>query len=395
MLIPQIFVTPVLWIAFFLVNFNIAMMIPLLPFLQRDIGLTPAQTGLVLAAFPVTALLGNLAIGPWVDRYGRKRMLTLGAAASALVFLATAACTDVTTLALCRAAIGLTMPLLGASVFAAVADYVRVEDRARVAGTVATAAPVAFLLSMSLGVLLAGYIAWQAAFLAIAAVAAAMAACASRLPPAPASALAGEPVTGATYKKRLLSLSLGRDTRLLLLAHFCWAGAMFLFLGLYPTWIVQHGLAGRSPGTISLMLFVGEIGGLLGALYSSRLPKLAGRPLGVPALFGFATAAIVLGVPFGRDSVVFQAIAYAGYAFGRDLMLALILGGAQSLVPAGQRGSLNAVLNAVYQTGATAGVAASALLYSLRPDFIANAAVSAVIFGVCATSLWRIRASQG
>jgi predicted MFS family arabinose efflux permease len=365
------FITVVLWIAFFLVNFNIAMMIPLLPFIQQDIGLTSAQTGMVLAVFPITALAGNLAVGPWVDRYGRKRMLTLGALASAVVFLATAAATDVVTLTLCRAAVGATMPLLGASVFAAVADYVRPEDRARVSGYVATAAPVAFLLSMSLGVLLAGYIAWQVAFLLIAAVALTMALCATHLPPAPASSLASGPISGATYRKRLLSLSMSGPTRLLLLAHFCWAAAMFIFLGLYPTWIVQHGLAGRSPGTIGVMLFVGEIGGLVGALYSSRFPKPAAHPLGVPALFGFATALIVLSVPFGHDNPVFQAIAYAGYAFG---------------------GSLNAILNAVYQTGATVGVATSSLLYSLSSDFLANAVLSATVFVVSAASLWRITA---
>lgn len=36
-------------------------------------------------------------------------------------------------------------------------------------------------------------------------------------------------------------------------------------------------------------------------------------------------------------------------------MLALMLGDAMALVPASQRGSLNATLNAVYQTGATVG----------------------------------------
>jgi len=37
------FIIAVLWTAFFVINFNIAMMIPLLPFIQRDIGLSPAE----------------------------------------------------------------------------------------------------------------------------------------------------------------------------------------------------------------------------------------------------------------------------------------------------------------------------------------------------------------
>ncbi len=69
------FVVAVLWTAFFVINFNVAMMIPLLPFIQRDIGLSPAEAGMVLAAFPVVALIGNLALGPLIDRYGRKRFI--------------------------------------------------------------------------------------------------------------------------------------------------------------------------------------------------------------------------------------------------------------------------------------------------------------------------------
>jgi predicted MFS family arabinose efflux permease len=42
------FVVAVLWTAFFVVNFNIAMMIPLLPFIQQDMALSPTQAGMVL-----------------------------------------------------------------------------------------------------------------------------------------------------------------------------------------------------------------------------------------------------------------------------------------------------------------------------------------------------------
>jgi len=60
------------------------------------------------------------------------------------------------------------------------------------------------------------------------------------------------------------------------------------------------------------------------------------------------------------------------------------------LVPAGQRGSLNATLNAVYQTGATVGGFASAWLYAFRADFTANAAVAAAVFATSALMLWGI-----
>jgi hypothetical protein len=60
------------------------------------------------------------------------------------------------------------------------------------------------------------------------------------------------------------------------------------------------------------------------------------------------------------------------------------------LVSASQRGSLNAVLNAVYQTGATLGGAASAWLYGLRADFTANATIACFLFAAASFLFWNI-----
>lgn len=383
-------VVMVLWAAFFAINFNIAMMIPLLPFVQEAIGLSTTQAGAVLAVFPIVALVSNLALGPWIDRFGRKRFLVTGACGCTVLFLLTAMAGSAGALMLCRAAVGVFMPMIGATVFAAVADYVPEGDRARVSGYVTTAAPAAFLLAMSLGVLLAGYVTWQVPVLLIAGVTAGIAMGAARLPATPMAARSGEAVTLATYRRRVLAFSMGASTRRLLLGFGGWAMAMFVFLGMYPAWVIQHGLAGRGPGVISGMLFVGEVGGLVGALLAGRLARLHPRPLGSCALVGWATACVVVAVPLGGESVVFQAVAYAGYAFGRDVMLALILGGAMALVAPGERGSLNAMMNVVYQCGATAGAMGSAVLYAARPDFVANAVVSGAVFVVAAWSVWGI-----
>jgi hypothetical protein len=60
------------------------------------------------------------------------------------------------------------------------------------------------------------------------------------------------------------------------------------------------------------------------------------------------------------------------------------------LVAAAQRGSLNAILNAVYQTGATVGGIASAWLYGARADFTANAVVASALLAASALLLWRL-----
>jgi predicted MFS family arabinose efflux permease len=384
------FITAVLWTAFFVINFNIAMMIPLLPFIQRDIGLSTGQAAMVLAAFPVVALLSNLAVGPFIDRFGRKRFIIAGAAGCAVIFLLTAASHSAVLIAAGRAATGVFMPMIGASVFAAIADYTPPARRARVTGIVTTAAPIAFLFSMSLGILLGGLLAWQVPVIGIALVCLGLGAGAACLPPTSAEAMSAGPITAATYRDRLLALSMDARTRLLLFAYFAWAAAIFVFLGLYPSWLVQHGLADRGPGAIGTMLLVGELGGLLGALLSGRLAALFRHPFRLCALAAFVAAAAILAMPFATGMPAFQAAAYGVFAFVRDLMLALMLGGAMLLVNAAERGSLNAVLNAIYQTGATLGGMASALLYGFRPDFSANAGVAFGLFVLSGAMLWAI-----
>jgi predicted MFS family arabinose efflux permease len=381
-------VLAVLWTAFFVINFNIAMMIPLLPFIQQEMGLTPRETALVLAAFPVVALASNLALGPFIDRYGRKRFIITGALGCTLIFLLTAVASNAWGIALGRAAVGLFMPMVGASVFAAIADYVPAPDRVRITGYVTSAAPIAFLLCMSIGLLLGGLISWRLPVILLALVTAALAAATWTLPPTRPDAMSSAPITGKTYRDRLLSLSLDTGTQRVLLAYFCWGAAVYIFLGLYPSWIVQHGLSTHGVGAISAMLLFGEVGGLFGALLSGGLSQRFAHPLRLCTLAAGATALMVLIVPFGSGNIVYQALAYVAFAFGRDLMLALILGGSMMLVGAAQRGSLNAIMNAIYQTGATVGGAASAWLYGVSTNFTANAMTSCMLFAASGLLLW-------
>jgi hypothetical protein len=183
---------------------------------------------------------------------------------------------------------------------------------------------------------------------------------------------------------------LDAGTGLLMLSYVGWSAGMYVFLGLYPSWLVQRGLAGQGVATIGIMLFLGEMGGLFGALLSGWLGHFFRHSLTLCAVASLAIAIVVLAIPFGTELPVFQAVSYGVFAFGRDLMLALMLGGAMLLVSASQRGSLNALLNAVYQTGATAGGWASAWLYGLRADFMANTAISSALFLASALMLWGI-----
>ncbi len=346
----------------------------------------------MLAVFPVVALISNLALGPFIDRFGRKRSIIV--AGGGELRRNTALDRDGRKRGPHRPRSGGHRTVHADDRRFRLCGYRRLcsrtGSRPHQAGYVTSAAPVAFLVSISLGVLLGGFFSWRLPLIMLAAICLALAVAALALPPIGPEALSSSPISGRSYRERLLSLSLDAGTRLLLLSYFCWSVGMFVFLGLYPSWLVQHGLAGEGAGAIGIMLLLGEIGGLLGALLSGRLAQMFRHPLSLCAAASLVIAMIVLAIPFGASLPVFQALAYAIFAFGRDLMLALILGGAMLLVPAGQRGSLNATLNAVYQTGATLGGFASAWLYGFRVDFTANVAVASAVFAASALMLWSI-----
>lgn len=382
-------IAPILWTAFFVINFNVAMMIPLLPFIQKAFGLSPTEAGTVLAAFPVVALVANLALGPFIDRFGRKRFIVGGAAGCCVALLLTAASHSAGLIAACRGVTGLFMPMIGASIFAAIADYYPETSRARVAGYVTSATPIAFLCSLSMGVILGGLFSWQIPVVILAVICLLLAVVASRLPSTDPAALSLSPISRQLYRTRLLSLSPTGGTGALLAAYFFWAVGVYVFLGLYPSWLVQRGLVNAGVGTIGTVVFAGEIGGLFGAVFSGRLSGLFRSPLMLCAISALGIAMVVWVIPLASGMPVLQACAYAVFAFGRDLMLALILGDAMRLVAASARGSLNSSLNAIYQLGGSLGGMASAWLYGLRPDFSANVALSSMAFIVCAGLLWR------
>jgi len=382
-------IVAVVWGGFFLINFNVAVMIPLLPFMQRDLHLGSVAAGAILAAFPLAALVSNLVLGPFIDRYGRKRFIAAGGCGAAVTLLATAFAPDAATVIALRAATGLFMPMIGASVFTAVSDYNPAEARARITGYVTSAAPVAMLLSLSLGVVSGGLLDWRVALAGLAAFAALLAVAAMLLlPPTPLALRATLPIGPATYRARLLSFSGGPDTRLVLLAYLAYSAAIFLFLGLYPAWILEGG--GATPATVGAMLFVGGLGGVAGALLAGRLARCFRHPLGLCAVAAGATAAGALLTPLAGQGLIGQALIYGGFAFGRDLMLALMLGGAMLLVAPTERASLNAVLNALFQTGAAAGGMASAWLYAADSSYTTSAAAAAALLAAAALMLRRI-----
>jgi len=159
-------------------------MMPLGPQLMRELAINPQQFGALISSFAITAGLVGLAVAPFIDRFDRKKLLLWCYAGFAIATLICGLSHTPGMLLVARALCGAFGGVSGATVMAIVADVVPPERRARGMGVIMTSFSVAAALGVPLGLTLAQWWRWEAPFLVVALVAAAVWICLWRaLPP--------------------------------------------------------------------------------------------------------------------------------------------------------------------------------------------------------------------
>jgi predicted MFS family arabinose efflux permease len=377
-----VYITVVLGTAYFLVITNIAIIAPLLGFMRQDLVLSNLECAIILSAFPVLALPSNLIFGPLADRIGRQKLLAVGSFGCAIMFLSTTLSEGGATIAALRAGTGVFMPMVGASVFAAVPDYFDGSDRARITGYVTAASSVAQLLAVPMGVFIAEAVGWRASLGILSLCGLVLGLMVLLLPKPKYTVLASDPVTAASYAMRIASLANQAGTRQGLIGYMFYSAATFVFIGLYPTWLLDKSHFADAQHAISWIFLAGGVGGLLGAVLSSRVSGYFDSKLMLCAIASGAAILFVIAVPLGSQSLLVQMLCYGGFSVLRAIFLPTIITGTMALVAPTQRGSLNGLLNAAFQCATAAGSAVSTWLFGVDPQFYLNAVVSAGLFAV-------------
>jgi MFS family permease len=161
----------------------------LAPTLDRELGLTNADIGLLRLVTAATAAALSLPAGVLADRARRTRLLAVSAGLWALATIAAGSATSFGRLLLARVGLGVAAAAAGPVIASLVGDYFPVADRGRVYGTILTGE----LAGAGCGLLIAGNVSaalsWRWALWALAPPAFAVAAWARRLP---------EPARGGT-----------------------------------------------------------------------------------------------------------------------------------------------------------------------------------------------------
>ncbi len=149
-----------------IVDFIIIM--PLGPQYMRVFSISPAQFGLIVSSYAISAGISGIAAGFFLDRFDRKRALLILYAGFTLGTLFCALAQTYPLLVIARALAGAFGGVTGALILAIVGDIIPEHRRGAAVGLVMSAFSVANIAGVPLGLVLAALFNWHVPFFALA-----------------------------------------------------------------------------------------------------------------------------------------------------------------------------------------------------------------------------------
>jgi MFS family permease len=345
---------------------------PLVPALQRDLGLSLATAGMTVSIVTLVGALFGLPAGGWSERVGHARALSIGILVMAGAAALCAAAGDANTLLAARGLAGVGYLLVVVACPSLMASTAEPRHHAFALSLWGTFVPAGIALSGIAAAAFADGAGWRIIFavdvvlLAIGLIIAIVAIPQTR---------------GPQHDARRLSVGALRAAAPLAVAFFCFALVFLALAGLLPAWLVDsRGLPAAEAGRIVALTTACAIAGSLLAGWLMRRGASPGRL----AALGLIATAVIAALSFSATSV---ALAVAGFA------LSFALGGLMPaaafasvpLVAADRRaiGPINGLLAQAGSLGSLAGPPALALWveatdWSLAPVMVlAVAAIGA------------------
>ena len=145
-------------------------MMPLGPKFMRAFDITPTQFGLLVSSYSFSAGAAGFAAGFFMDRFDRKKALTLLYSCFILGTLACAFAPNYAALMAARIVAGAGGGVAGSVILAIVGDVIPGERRGRAMGVIMTAFSLASVLGLPVGLSLADRFGWHAPFFLLATV---------------------------------------------------------------------------------------------------------------------------------------------------------------------------------------------------------------------------------
>ncbi|WP_126990680.1 MFS transporter [Candidatus Kurthia intestinigallinarum] len=149
---------PLIWLVLsnlLIVFLGIGLIVPVMPTLMNEMGLSGATMGYLMSAFSITQLIFSPLAGRWIDRYGRKKLIVIGMIIFGFSELLFAVGTHVGVLYAARFIGGISAAFIMPAVTAYVADITTIEQRSKAMGLVSAVINTGFILGPGIGGFLA------------------------------------------------------------------------------------------------------------------------------------------------------------------------------------------------------------------------------------------------
>ena len=344
----------------------------------RNLGASAALVGLIVAAYSITNLFGNLGVGFVLDRWGRNRPIIVGLAITALAVLSYAFVRSPEQLLVARAIHGIGAAALTPGAFSIIGDRVAPDQRGRAMGLAGAMIAVPAMIGPPAAGILRD--AWGAnavffidsAFLAVTLVA--FVAVTRELPASqrPRAATAATATTDSLLGSPLLWSAF--------VAQFAITVGVGVLVAHLPLVLENQGESAARAGysfaiyaLVSMLVMASPIGGA-----SDRIGRFG--PLFV-GLLGVAGGLAVLGMSAGYGVI---AVGMAVFGLGYGLVFPAATAMVAEAAGRARRGMAFGIFYAVYSLGVAVGSAGSGRLAGLFEDLVALPFVISAVVVVAA-----------
>lgn len=288
------------WCTQFTVGTDLFVIAPLLPMIGRDLGLSPAASGLSVTVFAVTYMLCAPFWGRTADRLGRRIVLTgclLGFAGANLL---TALAPSLAWLLAGRIVAGAATAGVSPSVYALVGDSAPPARRATWMAIAVSGLLCSLSFGAPLGTLAAAKLGWNWVFAALAVLGLALVPLNLRIWPPDAAAPAAIGGRAAGFALRLARR---------LLPTLVWSTALYAIYTYLGVWLTRAGFA---PAAVAQVIACYGGGALVGTLAGGRLADRVGARAAMAAsLLGLFVMFLLVSLALSEDWLVGPGFAVA------------------------------------------------------------------------------------
>lgn len=362
------------------------MVMPLGPDFSTELGIATSNLGIVGGSYTAAAAVSGLISAFFLDRFPRKRALTVVFAGLGLATMAGALSTGLGSLLLARIVAGAFGGPASALALAIVADSVPVRERGRALGVVMGAFSVASILGVPVGLELARLGGWRAPFLGVGGLALLAVLGIHRFMREPAKV----PHPQLSSRKLLVQL-LNRDTVTALALATCVMFSGFLVIPNIAAFVQKNLEFPRE--NLSQMYFFGGLASLVAIQIAGRVTDRLGSML--TTLIGTGVVVITLIFGFAHHAAAFTPVVIAVLFMTGTSIRAISFNTLISRVPPpNQRGAFMSLQSTVQHLGSASGAFISSQLLASdsigRLIGIETVAVIAIIASLLVPILVRI-----